>query len=272
MYVYKIHLHIVQHKTTEMKKITILFFAAAFSYGISSCVKTPSTTVTPTPTPTSPSSTPTPTVASVDGVLVSLRIDVTTVTAGIPFSLITESAVASFYSTTGGTTMVDAGSVSVNSLSLTKQSSNSYYKTATLGMTPSDLSFSSGSNWSVGGAGSIPSFTYNNSASFPSFTGSVTDSVITRSSGLTISLSGNVSNADSVILFVAAGSTSVVKVVSGSAASVTLSASELSGLPVVTNKTAFLEVIPYRVLLNTFSSKHYAFIKEYALVKSVNIQ
>ncbi len=255
-----------------MKNLAILFFTAAVSYGISSCVKTPSTSVTPTPTPTSPSSTPTPTVASVDGALVSLRLDVTTVTAGIPISITTESALASFYSTTGGTTMIDAGTVSVNSLSLEKQSSNSYYKTATIGMTPSTLSFSSGSSWSVSGAGSVPAFTYNNSADFPSFTGTVNDSIITRSSGITVSLSGNVSNADSVILFIAAGSTSVHKTVAGSAGSITLTASDLSGLPVVSNKSAFLEVIPYRVLLNTFGTKHYAFIKEYAFVKSVNVQ
>jgi hypothetical protein len=167
--------------------------------------------------------------------------------------------------------MVDGGAVSVNTFALTKQSNNSYFKTAGMGMTPADLDFDSdNSNWSVGGAGSVPAFTYNHSVAFPDFTGTVPDS-IPRANALTVSLSGKVSNADSVILLVAAGSTSVYRTVAGTASSVSIPAADLATLPMVTNKSAIVEVVPYRVTVSTHGGKHYAFIKEYAAVKSVNV-
>lgn len=255
-----------------MKKlISIPVIAAVVLTGtLGSCTKKTTTPTTPTTT-TSSTTTPTPAVGSVDGVLVSLRLDVVTVTMGIPVSISNENATASFYTATGGTTMADAGAVSVNSIALAKQSNNTYYKTSGVGMTPADLDFNSNnSNWSVAGAGGVAGFTYNHSVSFPDFTGTVPDS-IARASSLTVSLSGKVSNADSVILFIAAGSSSVYRTVSGSATSVTIPASELSALPVVTNKTAIVEVVPYRVTMSTQGGKNYAFIKEYAAVKMVNI-
>ncbi len=139
------------------------------------------------------------------------------------------------------------------------------------GLTPSDLDFNTGSNWNVGGASSVPAFSYNHTASFPDYTGSLPDSIV-RSSGLTISLSGKVSNADSVILVIAAGSTSIVRTVAGSASSVTVSSGDHAGLPVITNKSAIVEIVPYRVSTSTHSGKTYAFIKEFAATKSINIQ
>lgn len=258
-----------------MKKITTIPILAciAIAATVSSCKKDKNTTPTPTPTPTPTSNTPTINTGSVDGALISLVTESTTVTMGIPVTVSTETAVASFYSVTGtGGTMIDGGTVSVNTYALDKQTNNSYTKVASIGMSPSSLNFSSNSsNWSVGGAGSVPAFTHNDNASFPDYTGTL-DSVVTRSSGITVSLSGKVSNADSVILFIAAGSTYVSRTVAGSASSVTLSASDLASLPAVSDKTAILEVVPYRYTVQNKGGKNYAFIKEFAATKSINIQ
>ncbi len=234
--------------------------------------------VTPTPTPTTPTtptttttSTPSPKVGSVDGVLVSLRVDMNTVTAGYPITLTTENAVASFFTSTGATTFVDAGTVSVNSINLEKQTNYTYYKTATTGMTPSDMGFNStNSSWSVGGAGSVPAFNYDHNVPFPKFTGTIPETV-TRSSGLSISVGGDISNADSIILFMVKDTVSLIRTFSGNATSISLSASDLTAFPAVTDKSAILEIVPYRVTMKAQGSKNYAFIKEYAAVRMVNI-
>lgn len=253
-----------------MRKLTIIPVVVCITLAGSmvSCKKSSNNNTTPTTS----TSTPTISMGSVDGGMVSLKTNVTTVTSGFPVTITTESAVASFFSATGGSSMVDGGTVSVNSNALDKQSNNSYTKTATIGMTPSDLGFgTNNSNWSVGGAGSVPAFTYNDNATFPAFTGSVPDSIV-RGSGVTVSLGGNVSNADSVILFIVHGSVTVMKTFAGSASSATLTSSDLSSLPVVTDKSAIMEVVPYRYTTSTQGGKHYAFVKELAVVKSINIQ
>jgi len=210
-------------------------------------------------------------VGSVDGVLVSLRIDMNTVTAGYPITLTTENAVASFYTATGATTFADAGTVSVNSINLEKQTNNTYYKTATTGMTPADMGFNStNSSWSVGGAGSVPAFTYSHNVPFPTFSGTIPESV-TRTSGLSISLGSTVSNADSIILFMVKDSVTLTRTFAGTATSISVSAADLAAFPAVTDKSAMLEIVPYRVVLKMQGTKKYAFIKEYAAVRMVNI-
>ncbi len=258
-----------------MKKITTISICACMAIAagsFTSCKKNNNNNNTTPTTPTTSSTTPpTPTPSGVDGALVSLLMNVTTVTAGFPVTVSTGTALAVFYSPAGSTTMVDGGAVSVNGFSLTKQSNNSYIKTIEAGMTTMDLNFSTdNSNWSVGGAGSVPAFTYNHSVTFPEFTGTVPDSVV-RSAGVTIALTGKVNAADSVLLFIAAGSKSITRTVAGSASSVTISASDLSGWSAVSDKSAVLEVVPYKVTMSAQGGKNYAFIKEYAAVKNINI-
>lgn len=244
---------------------------------VASCKKdeptTPTTTTPTTPTTptTSAASAPTPYVGNVDGLLLSLMLDLNTTTAGYNVKVKTENALATFFSATGGSTMVYGGPVSVNSISLDTMSNNSYYKTATVGMTPSDLDFDGGhANWSIGGSGSVPAFSYDYNSTFPTFSGTIPES-ITRSSGLTISLGSNVSGADSVIVFIAKGSTSVTRTFAGSASSATIPASDLAAFPAVTDKSAILEVVPYKVITRNQSGKTYAFVKEYAAVRYVNM-
>ncbi len=262
-----------------MKKqqiISALAFAAVV-VAASSCNKNDSVKTTPktndttvTPTTSSPSA-PSPSVGNVDGAFVSLQVATATTTAGYTVNVTVESALATVFSATGSSTYVDAGAISVNSHSLTKQSNNSYLATVTPGMTTTDLGFSSGSNWSIAGAGSVAGFTYNHTVTFPDFSGTIPESV-TRSSGVTVTFSGTITNADSVIVMVAQGSNSVLKTFAGTATSGTLTSSDLSVLAAVTDKSAIMEVVPYRVTKTTQGTKTYAFIKEHAFTKSINIQ
>jgi len=254
----------------------LLLTGLCLAITVASCKKdepaTPTTTPTTPTTPTTSASTaPTPATGSVDGLLLSLMLDVNTTTAGYNVKVKTENAMASFFPATGSSTMIYGGAVSVNSISLDTTANNSYFKTATVGMTPSDLDFEGGhANWSIGGAGSVPAFTYNYNSTFPEYTGTVPES-ITRSSGLTISLGSNISGADSVIIFIAKGSTSLTRTFAGSASSATISASDLAAFPAVTDKTAILEIVPYKLTTRTQSGKTYAFVKEYAAVRYVNM-
>ncbi len=254
-----------------MKRLVIIPVSALlFATSLYSCKKSSSSTPTPTPTPTT-TSTPTPTTGDVDGALISLKIDVATAVAGVTYTITTETGVATFFPSAGNHgTYVDGGAVTVNTVALEKQTNNSYTKTATTGQTPADLSFDGGSSWTVAGNGSVPAFTYSHTAAFPTFTGDIPAS-ITRSAGLTITLSGNVSGADSVIVLIAAGTKSVTHTVGGSASSVTFSASDLAVFSTVTDNTAILEVDPYRLTVKAEGGKNYAFVKERAVVKNINI-
>lgn len=258
-----------------MKKITISAFALlAMLTSVSSCTKSKSTTTTPTPTttPTSTTSTPSPNAGNVDGALVSLKTDVMTTTAGYTVNVTTEIGLASFFGATGNSgALIEGGTVTVNSYNLDKQTNNSYMKMATVGQTPADLNFSSNdSKWVIGGATNVPAFSYNHNIPFPEYTGTIPDA-ITRSSGVTVTFTGKVSDADSIMLFIVKGSTSIIRTFAGTAASGTISASDLSGLPAVADNSAIMEVIPYSITVNTQGSKKYAFIKEHAIVKSINI-
>ena len=55
-------------------------------------------------------------------------------------------------------------------------------------------------------------------------------------------------------------------------ATVTIKASELSGLPTVTDNTAYLEVVPFTYAYPSISGKGFVFIKETAVVSAVSIQ
>ncbi|OSZ82722.1 hypothetical protein CAP35_05520 [Chitinophagaceae bacterium IBVUCB1] len=262
-----------------MKKL-LLFVASAMIVFASCDKKTTTTTPTPTPTPT-PSGptppTPTPSGNDISGALISIKMDYSTQPTGspIPISLISEIGTAVFYTTPGGTTFADAGTVSVNGTALEKQTNNSYNKLATTGMTPSSLNFGSGSSskssWSVGGAGSVAAFSYDHMGTFPNYSGTLPTSV-TKSSGVTLTLnSSTVSGADSVYVVIAAGSSSFTKGYSATAGSITISTSDLSSLPTVSDNTALMQVCPFKYLINTIGGKKYVFIKEQAIVKNINI-
>jgi hypothetical protein len=244
---------------------------AALGLLLAGCGKTK---VDPTPaTPTAPQAA-TPTIRNTSGTLVALRTDFTYSMAQVPVpvTLSTETGLAAFYNTTP-TTLLDAGPVSLNGNGLDRQGNNAYVKTATPGLTtPTDLGLSSGASWSVAGSGSVPALSYSHAVSFPSYAGTLPTS-ISKTSGLSIALSGQLSSADSVYVVVAAGDKMVLKRARGTAASVSFSAAELAVLPNTSaSLLGFVEVIPFRYNLVTLSSRTYAFVKETAAISTVTIQ
>jgi hypothetical protein len=255
-----------------MKKITLIGLALL---SLASCIKkedvTPTTT-TPTTTPTGPTApSPTPTGGDISGALISIKMSYKMSQMGIEVPVNTEMGTAVFYSAPGSSTMVDAGTVSVNSINLDKAANNSYTKMATAGQTPADLDMDGGSNWSVGGSGSVAAFTYNHTSDFPNYTGTVPTSV-TKSSGLSLSFtSSNLTNADSVYVVVISGSANVTKAFAANAGSVSISSSDLSGLGAVSDNTAMIEICPFRWTVQTIGGKKYVAIKEQAIVKNINI-
>lgn len=259
-----------------MKKLSLLFVPAlAMVVFTTSCDKTPATTTPTTPTtpttasPTPPS--PSPSGGTISGALISVVMDYKITQAGFEVPFNSDIASTIFYNTPGGSTYVDAGTVSVNSTNLEKQTNNTYLKMANSGTTPTDLGLDGGSNWNVGGSSSVAAFTYNHSGSFPKFTGTVPSS-LALSSGLSFTFnSSTTTGSDSVIVVVAAGSKSFTKTFAANAGTVNITATDLAGFPTVTDNTGLIEVCPYKVLLNTINGKQYAFVKEQAIVRNVNI-
>src|SRR5690606_11634360 len=94
---------------------------------------------------------------------------------------------------------------------------------------------------------------------------------ISKSSDLTIQLDGMLSSADSVYLLVIASNEYVQTAVGGNASSITLTSSQLSVLPTVSDGSAFIEVVPFNIELENINGKNYAFVKEQAVVATVNI-
>lgn len=257
----------------KMRKLSYLLVPALGALLMSSCVKTPDPVV-PTTTTTTQNTGPTPQVptqSNVDGVLAAIKMNFKIEQSGFTIDVVSEVGVASMYASTGSSTIVDAGTIKLNTNALDKNSNNSYSKTATTGQTPADLGLSSGANWDVSGAGSVSAFTHNHGTTFPKYTGTMPTS-ITKANGLTLTFSSsNVSNADSVYVFIASGNNSFIKGYAANAGSITVTSSELSNLATVSDNTAILEILPVKIDLVTKNSKKYAFVKEEANVRYINI-
>jgi len=262
-----------------MKRFTkIIAPVLAIMIGVSSCDKLPTTTTpTPTPTPTTPTA-PTPVTPSVSGtywgvmVALKMKFNYNVPQLGTPVSLDSDMGIATFYDGAGSSNLVDAGAVSLNSNSLTKQTNNSYSLTATTGMTPSTLNLSSGVQWSVGGGSSTPAINYTHTGSFPDYSGTV-DTIIKKSEGLEVLLGSKISGADSVYVVIVTSSQTLIKRVGGNPApaKATFTAAELSGLPTVTDNSAYLEIVPFKFAENTTGGKKYVYIKETAVLAAVDI-
>jgi hypothetical protein len=263
-----------------MKKIKQLFLvivSTGMLFNLVSCDKadpadpapivTPTPTPTPTPAPTPTNPTPTPTDAS--GVLVALK-TISTVTAPIigPYKQEIGVPVAFFFNTPG--TYIDGGAVSCNSNALTKQSNNTYTFTPSTSL-PTGIDYSSGVNWSVGGnsGNAVPNFSHSPSIGFPeldSIAGNI--STVTRSSGVTITATNTINNADSVIFSVYGPNGIAQKTKSGNFSTHTFSASDLSNIG---TGQGFIQIATYKVADQTFSGKKYYFINEAVFSKLVTI-
>jgi len=258
-----------------MKKLILsLAPAMAFVAILASCNKVETPTVTPpvdTTATTSTALTPfTPSAGDANGLLAAVQMKYKLEQAGIVFDVAYETAVANFYN---GSALVDAGTVSVNDIALEKQSNNSYLKMASTGMTVADLKYAAVVNWNVtGGVNGVPNKGYSHGTNFPNYDGEL-PTTITKANGVNFTFNSNtVQNADSVYVFIGTSNNKTyIKGFSPTAGSIKITGSDLSGIPTVSDNTAFLEVVPVKFAVETIAGKRYTFIKEQAVVRNVNI-
>ncbi len=259
-----------------MKKLFYLFVPVLGAALMASCDTSKNDVIptTTTPTTTTPSTGPTPQVptqSNVDGALAAIKMKFKIEQAGFTVDVNSDVGVASFYSSTGSSTIVDGGTVKLNTNELEKQSNNSYFKQASTGQTPSDLGLTGGASWDVSGNGSVPAFTYSHGSTFPSFSGTL-PKTITKANGVSFTFSSStVKNADSVYVFIASGSNTFIKGYAANAGTIKVTSAELSNLAKVSDNTAILEVLPVKINVVTKNGKKYAFIKEEAIVRYINI-
>jgi hypothetical protein len=232
-----------------------LLFGSLF---ISGCAKTEDLTNN---IPSTPNST-TPSIAFGDayGGMVAVKSVSYTTVAGYTIPVEVNSAVASFFSSPGGS-MVDAGNVSLNNKMLTKTGNNAYvYQTLTDPLVFNQFA------WVVSGSGGVPAISYTNDRPMADFSGySSLPATITKASGLTISLGSAISDADSVYITIADYSNGyILKRVSGSAAQCTFTAAELSALAA---GQGMLQVCPWNYKSEDISSKKFYFVNESAYTK-----
>lgn len=248
---------------TTIKTLSALLLIGTFVF--TACTKKDDTAPEDPTTPTTTGSTTggasssapiTPQIADADGVLIATKANVTTAIPGttMTVNVTTGNAIASLYSATGGTVLVDGGSISANDSALVKQSNSSYLFVPK----STGINYSSNSRWSVtGNAGnSIPAITYTANG-FPSAPSVNNVSSISKANAFTL-ITTSVSNADSLCFQITSGSKTIYKMTNGSQTSYTFPASEMGTLDNSSN--AFLTVTAYKFNNTTVSAKKYYFI------------
>jgi len=198
------------------------------------------------------------------GVLVAIKSISYQEAAGIQIPIEVNTASATFVSSPGSSTFIDAGQVTLNTKVLSKETNNSYIYQDLL----NPLNFNTVS-WSVTGANGIPTIAYSDDKPWPSFNGFTTlPATVTKSAGVTVNLNSAVSNADSVYLILASNDGNfAIKRVSGNAADVTLSASEISG---ITAGSGMIQLVPWSFKKEDFDSKDFYFVLE-AVYSKMNV-
>lgn len=200
------------------------------------------------------------------GIFVAVKSVTTQTVGGFTIPIEVNTATAAFMESAGSTSMVDGGDVTLNSMSLKKVQNNAYVYDDFL----NPLDFGT-VTWTAAGNGSVPAINKTVSRGFPSFSGSESlPASVSKATGLSISLSGKVSNADSVLVVILSNNKSAYKIVAGNAASVNFSSTDLSG--VEASSAGLVTVSPYNISSETISSKKYYFINETVYSKAnVNI-
>ena len=245
---------------TTIKTLSVLILAGTFAF--TACKKkdevtpeTPSTTTGGTTGGSSSSAPVTPHLGDADGLMIATKANVITSMAGFSVSVTVGSAVASIYSSTGGSTLVDGGTIKANDSTLVKQSNNSYIFTP---KTAQGISYGSSSIWSISGnsSNSVPAVSYT-ATSFPSAPSVNNVSSVSKGSSFTMT-TNSISNADSLCFQITSGSKTIYKMTNGLQTSYTFPASDMGTLDNSSN--AYLTVTAYKFRNTTVSSKKYYFI------------
>jgi hypothetical protein len=245
-----------------MKKIISSFIILGFLSAalLTSCDKAKDTVIDNTTNNTTTPTT-TPNFGDASGVLSAVRSVTYQTVSGFVIPVTVYTAVAAFPSTPGSSTFADAGTVTLNSKALTKQSNNAY-----LYQNLSDPLNLNQITWNVTGSGSVPAFSYTDDKSLPDYSGyNDLPGTVTIANGLTVDLAGKVANADSVYVVISSGNSSaVIKRVAGNASSAVFTAQDLAAL---STGTGILQVVPWNYKIEDFSGKNYYFVIETAVSK-----
>ena len=195
------------------------------------------------------------------GVLAAVRSVSLTTVGGYTVPVEVNTAVAAFTSSSGSGTFIDAGTVTLNSKSLTKATNNSYYYQNLM----DPLNFSS-ITWNVSGAGSVPAISYTDDRPIPQYTDfSALPSTLKRNAGLSIVLGSTITNADSVYVLVTDyNGKTVLRRMGGNASQCVFSGSDLSALSA---GQGMIQVVPWNYKTEDYSDRKYYFIIESAYTR-----
>lgn len=254
---------------TTFKTLSILILTASFA--LTSCKKSDDTVPedpTPTPTPTAPAA-PAPITSQpsdADGVCVASKLNVTTAIPNttIVVNVTMGSAVGSFYTAAGATTLADAGTVKTNDSTHVKQTNNSYIFTP---KSATGINYGSNSRWNISGNGTIPAISYTANG-FPSAPTLPNITSVSKGSSFTLSTS-SVSGADSLCYQITSGSKSIYKIVAGTQTSYTFPSTEMGTLDAT--DYAYATITAYKFNSTTVSSKKYYFINLNTANKSIKV-
>ncbi|CAN5386146.1 hypothetical protein BH11BAC2_BH11BAC2_25310 [soil metagenome] len=247
-----------------MKLAKVLMLCAGI-VSLSACKKDDSSS----PTPAGPNNIPV--ISTANGVLVAVKTNtwitfpvVGTVNqpVGIP--------VAVFYDAAGSSTLVDAGTVNCEDSLLSKQSNSSYLFTQSA-YNSTGVDFNTGnSKWVVTGNTStgVPAVNFTTTIGFPVIDSISNTGTVSTSASLTLSSSGAIMNADSIIYTVSGTKGQLQKTTSGGIASVTFTAAEMG---TVGKGSGSLTIAPYRFQPKTIDSKLYYFINETVSTKVITL-
>lgn len=265
----------IQIMKTTLTTLSALLIAGIFL--VSACKKkddvipdspittTGTTTGGTTGTQTAPTAV-TPAISDADGVLIASNLNVTT---AIPSTTITVTsvignAIASLYSATGGTVLVDGGTIKANDSTLVKQSNNAFIFNP---KSADGISYSGSSRWSVSGNGTVPAFTYT-AYGFPGTPTVNNVTSISKTANFTMT-TASISSADSICFQITAGSKTIYKIKAGNQTSHTFTAAEMGTLDATSY--GYLTITAYKFNNTTVSGKKYYFINLNTKNQSVSV-
>lgn len=241
-------------------KFPVLFFLA-LAIGFTSCDKDTDDLI-PDATPATQSAPPTPTISGADGALWAVRTVTSQNVAGMNIDVNFGLAVAAFSDGGDFNSLVNVGSVKVDSHSLTKHDNNSYTQIPSA-TDPAGIEFDNSVSWEIEGGSGFQGTTTTMNITFPEVSAITSASTVSKSAGYTVSVD-NTTGADSV-LFLVGG---VVKYVAGNATSCTFSASELSG---VSTGTSVVQAAAFTSTPTTIGGKTIYHGREAVRSKTVEI-
>ncbi|MBK7690938.1 MAG: hypothetical protein IPJ31_07415 [Bacteroidetes bacterium] len=247
-----------------MKRISFVFLASIAFFA--SCDK--KATLPSNNNNGTAAATPSPAPTTGDGFLVALQTVTNTTVAGFPINTVFGTGLAGFGNLAAGT-YTDAGAITLNSKAMTKNANNTYtYIPSTGDITGVDLS--SSINWNVGGGNGIPAFTHDATAQDLPNSGDLSAfASINSTNDFSLSVSGSISNSDSVYFQISGANGSVLKRMASNTTTALFTAAELQ---TIGKGTGTVVVAPWNMDSITQGGKKIYIINELALSRLVDIQ